>query len=776
MTRDLRMPTVACVAWASALLCVFVPGAAWWCAGGGIVCAAACAVELARRQSATGGAVRGGVLVVLTATAAAVALSAACAAPGRQEAASWAGRVVEAVGTVASSASIGDDGRLWIDVHLSAIGSPDRLSEVSAPVRVGIDGGAGYDLGATVRVRGETASTDVGERAALVVFASASVVERPASGVFAVAAELKRAFRERSVRLPEPGAGLLPGLAIGDTTAVDATLDDDMRASGLSHLTAVSGANCAIVVGAVFWLVALCGGGRAARVTTAGIALAGFVVLVTPEPSVIRAATMAGVSMLAVLLGRPSAGAGLLALCASGILIADPWLAATPGFALSVAASGALILLAPPLARWMQGWMPMSLALAVAVPLAAQLVCGPIIALFAEQQSLVGIAANMIAAPAAPVATVIGLLACLAAPIPALADLLTASAWLPAAWIASTAGVSAHLPLGRITLVPGIGSAVAVAAVSAAIAANLTTSRHTPPDGTRRTHGLMRGTAGVIVAVTVAAAGSHVLLDGPLATATTPSGWSIAACDVGQGDAAVVRSEGAVALIDTGPQPEPLAACLRSLGVDRIALLVLTHFDLDHAGGVEAVQGRVDRVLHSPPADAADERTLAELAAGGAVVDDAAAGLSGAVGDATWRVLWPPRRSAAFPHGNDASVVTEFSGGGVPRSIFLGDLSAAPQRMLLRTVRRTGGYEVVKVAHHGSADQEPGLYDALRPAVALISVGAGNDYGHPRSETLSLLEATGARVLRTDDAGRIVLRQRGGRIEVWTENDVGARR
>src|SRR5690554_3513111 len=122
------------------------------------------------------------------------------------------------------------------------------------------------------------------------------------------------------------------------------------------------------------------------RIVLALAALAAFVILVTPEPSVIRAATMAGLAMLTLMCGRPSAGVGVLCLAVVGILIADPWLAATPGFALSAAATAALIVLGPPLARGLARWMPQPLALALAIPLAAQLVCGPIIALFAEQQ------------------------------------------------------------------------------------------------------------------------------------------------------------------------------------------------------------------------------------------------------------------------------------------------------------------------------------------------------------------------------------------------------
>ena len=144
------------------------------------------------------------------------------------------------------------------------------------------------------------------------------------------------------------------------------------------------------------------------------------------------------------------------------------------------------------------------------------------------------------------------------------------------------------------------------------------------------------------------------------------------------------------------------------------------------------------------------------------------AGQRGELGGAAWRVLWPVRDSAAFPGGNDASVVMEFDGGGVPRSLYLGDLSAAPQRMLLRTAR-LGHYDVVKVAHHGSADQEPGLYEAVQARVALFSVGADNDYGHPRVETLDLVSATGAQALRTDQQGRVLLGTRDGELQMWTE-------
>lgn len=759
MRRDLRLLPVAGAVWAVALLCVFVPAAARWCALSGAVGAViACAVMVRR---ADGAASRTGLGLVMLAATAAVSITAVAALPARESAASWDGRVVEVTGEVTSSASVGRDGRLWMEVQLTGIGSPGVVGAASAPVRVGVDPAAGFDLGARVRVTGEAAATDPGERSALVVFASHASVEAPASGMLAVAADVRGAFIDRASRLPEPGAGLLPGLAVGDTRAVSSELSDDMRTSGLSHLTAVSGANCAIVVGAAFWFAALCGAGRAGRVVFAGVVLVGFVVLVTPEPSVIRAAVMAGVAMLSLLLGRPSAGAGMLALSAVVILIADPWLASTPGFALSVAASGALIMLSPSLAHGLARWMPQPLALAIAVPTSAQLVCGPVIALFADQQALVGLMANLLAAPAAPIATIIGLLACLAAPVPAVADLLAACAWLPAAWIAETATLAARLPFAQIMMEPGMGSAALVALVSGAIGVIIV-------GGFRRGR-IIRSLAASILAIVLALGGAHVVVNGPLVSATNPDGWSVAACDVGQGDALVVRSEGRVALIDTGPAPEPLAACLRALGVDRIDLLVLTHFDLDHVGGVEAVQGRVDTVLHGPAGESDDERMLQHLMDEGATVTAASAGLHGELGAATWHVLWPQRGSAAFPPGNDQSVVLEVEGGEVPRSLFLGDLSAEAQRMLSRTAHIRGSFAVVKVAHHGSADQDTQLYADVHPLVALFSAGADNDYGHPRAETLASLAATGARVLRTDQQGRLLVGLEDGALQLSTE-------
>jgi competence protein ComEC len=199
-------------------------------------------------------------------------------------------------------------------------------------------------------------------------------------------------------------------------------------------------------------------------------------------------------------------------------------------------------------------------------------------------------------------------------------------------------------------------------------------------------------------------------------------------------------------------------------------LLVLTHYDLDHVGGIEAVTGRVDRVLIGPPADAGDTAIADALTAGGAIVTRVTSGDSGELGELGWRVLWPP--PAGVEPGNAASVTLLVDG--PLDALFLGDLGEESQQRLLGR----GGLprvDVVKVAHHGSADQSAALYEAMHASVGLIGVGAGNDYGHPTEKLLGILSAAGTTVRRTDRDGLILVApgDRPGQVRVWTSSGVG---
>lgn len=564
------------------------------------------------------------------------------------------------------------------------------------------------------------------------------------------------------------GAALLPGLAIGDTTAVSDDLDAAMKSSALSHLTAVSGANCAIVVGLVLGLGALARWPRPARVGAALLALGGFVVLVTPEPSVVRAAVMAAVVLLALVSGRPARGLPVLGAAVLGIIVLDPWIAREYGFALSVLATAALLVLAGPLTAALARVLPAPLALAIAVPLAAQLACQPVLILLAPEVPLSGVVANVLAAPAAPVATIVGMIACLLAPvIPPLAMLVAAIAWLPASWIAGVARVCAELPGALLPWPEGVLGALLLAGltgaglVAAGVPARLGSER------LRRRLALV--TAGVLVVVMGATAGTAALR-----ALGRPGDWVIAQCDVGQGEAVLVRSADAVALIDTGAEPELLTACLDALGIERLDLLVLTHFDLDHAGGAPALVGRVDRLLIGPTDGDQDAALVTSLAAGGAVVDTVSEGARGSLGDHRWRVLWPPAHRGVEP-GNDASIVLELRGGpgcgACPSMLALGDLGADAQRSLAAAHDLTR-VDVVKVSHHGSPDQHEALYTELEAPVALIGVGAGNTYGHPAPSILEVLADAGTTVLRSDVHGLTLLAPAGegaAALRAWVE-------
>jgi competence protein ComEC len=257
-----------------------------------------------------------------------------------------------------------------------------------------------------------------------------------------------------------------------------------------------------------------------------------------------------------------------------------------------------------------------------------------------------------------------------------------------------------------------------------------------------------------------------------------PENWQLAACDIGQGDAVVVRDDDHYALVDVGPDAALLTDCLETLGIDRIDLLVLTHYDLDHVGGLDAVLGRVGTVLVGPPENSQDEHLHDRLIANGATVHVAGQGDLGTLGRLRWNVLWPKRGTSAMQTGNDGSVTIEFDGQGI-RSLFLGDLGEDAQKAL-QSASTIGTVDVVKVAHHGSNDQDSALYARLHATVGLISVGVDNGYGHPTKDALDALRAAGTTVLRTDRQGLLVVApaapeaRTAGSLTVWTEKVRGS--
>jgi len=607
-------------------------------------------------------------------------------------------------------------------------------------------------IGEEIRVSGTLVATDPGDAAAALLFAlDAAEVLSPAPWWLAWANDLRAGFAAASGTLPGDGAALLPGLAIGDTSAVSEDLDSAMKLSSLSHLTAVSGANCAIVLALALLAAAALGLGRLWRIGAGLAVLGGFVILVTPEPSVVRAAAMATAVLVSGSMGRPGRGLSALALATLCLLIGDPWLSRSYGFALSVLATLGLLLFAAPLGRRLALWLPRPVATVLAIPLAAQLACQPVLVLLSPTLPGYGVPANLLAGPAAPLATIVGLAGCLLAPfLPWLATALIWLAWLPATWIAAVARTSAGLPGSSL---PWLGGPAGVLLTVVCTAAVLGLLLH-------RTPLVLRILSAGLVCVTVGCTLGTLVGTGLGRAAVFPADWQIAACDIGQGDAVLVRDGDRVALVDVGPDPALLTRCLDTLGIDTVDLLVLTHYDLDHVGGLDAVIGQVGTALVGVPENAEDASLHTRLAEGGAEVREAARGDSGALGGLSWQILWPVRGSPLMQTGNPGSVTILFDGAGI-RSVFLGDLNEEAQDALL-AAGPIGQVDVVKVAHHGSRDQSSALYAHLRASVGLISVGADNGYGHPTLSLLEVLASTGTAVVRTDQEGLAVVAPTAG--------------
>ncbi|HEX4654743.1 MAG TPA: ComEC/Rec2 family competence protein [Mycobacteriales bacterium] len=283
------------------------------------------------------------------------------------------------------------------------------------------------------------------------------------------AGRIRSALRTVCGGLGADERGLVPGLVLGDVAAMPPDLTTAFRMTGLTHLCAVSGANCAIVVGAVLAALRWAGARRRLRAVLAGLALPAFVVLVRPSPSVLRAALMGGLVLTADVLGRRSASIPVLSATVFALVLVDPFLARSPGFALSVAATAAIVLLAPRWTRRLARVMPQPMAAAVAVPAAAQLACTPILVAAFGQLTPLAVVANLLAAPAVAPATIVGIGCALLAVVNAhAAAALAFVAGLAAGWLAVVARTLAALPgaglrgpsgIAGVALVGGLGAA-----------------------------------------------------------------------------------------------------------------------------------------------------------------------------------------------------------------------------------------------------------------------------------------------------------------------------
>lgn len=332
-------------------------------------------------------------------------------------------------------------------------------------IRVFARGDAQPPWQSTVRASGKTTDPFGG----VLGFSASSVsVTQPSPWWVGWSHKVRAALVAACEGLSEQGRGLVPGISIGDTSALDPDLEQAMTRSGLTHLTAVSGSHFAIL-GALAWsILGLMKVPVRARAITMGLIFMTLVVLVRPEPSVIRAAVMAGIGLLGVLLNRRSSAIPTLAASILALVLIQPELSISLGFTLSVVATAGIVLLSPRIESRL-GFLPAPIRMPVAVAVAAQLPCAPVIVLVDPHVAVWAIPANVIAGLAVAPATVLGALTTLlAVPLPDVAVSVAHAASVATWWIAKAATVCAGLPGAQIPWLSGLGGVLALTAVSVA--------------------------------------------------------------------------------------------------------------------------------------------------------------------------------------------------------------------------------------------------------------------------------------------------------------------
>jgi competence protein ComEC len=567
------------------------------------------------------------------------------------------------------------------------------------------------------------------------------------------AGAVRHGLRRASAGLPALPRGLLPGLVVGDTSELDPVLAERFRVAGLTHLVAVSGTNCAIVIGAVALIL---GRMRASPRTIAvlgGVVLVGFVVIARPSPSVLRAAAMAGIALVALATGRQRSAFPVLAAAVLGLLLWRPMLAVDLGFVLSVSATAALFLIAPGWAQALQRRrVPTGVAEALAVAAAAHAVTAPIIVGISGRISLVAVPANLLAEPVVAAATVLGVLAALGsvAWLPLASGFAQLAGW-PCRWLVWVAEYFGSLPGAALPWPGGLPGGLLLCAVTLLLVGGLRYAR-------LRAMLAVAAVLALVVQIPVRA----VVLAWP------PASWIAVACDVGQGDALVLSAGGdAGVVIDAGPDPVAVDRCLHDLGIHRVPLLILTHVHLDHVGGLSGAlhDRRVEKVVASPlTAPATGHRLVIDvLARRGLSLGTVSAGASFEVGSVRLDILGPSQAfTGTRSDPNNSSVVAMATVHG-RRILLTGDAELEAQDALLAAGVDLHA-DILKVPHHGSAYSDPAFLQAVHASLALVSVGVGNDYGHPSPLLIAELGRLGVPIRRTDADGDVAVVVQGDRL------------
>ena len=584
--------------------------------------------------------------------------------------------------------------------------------------------------------------------------------------------------------LPSPEADLASGILFGTRSQLPRDLTEDMRATGTSHLVAVSGQNvvllAALLMGALAWVV-----GRRPAAWVALAAVLSYAALVGAQPSVIRAAIMGALYVIAIALGRRNTAFVAMGIAAAGMTAHDPQIVHDASFQLSFAATLGLILLTSPLAASFErlasriptiGDFPLTHTLVdvATMTLAATAFTLPIVAINFQQVSVAAPVANLFAVPAfIAVAATSGLAALIGLLLPGDAGFMAWIAWPPAAYMIGVIRICAGLPVAS-TEVPGVHVEHAIPYYAALggfvwMLSRVLRERAERPQPAPSAHRRLVPAAALAVVLCLASA-----LLWLVASAPDSGRLTVMFLDVGQGDAILIEGpDGHRVLVDGGPSGDAITSALgRRLPFydRRLDMVALTHPQLDHLGGLPEVieQYDVRAVLaNGVEGDASAYRAWQDALHAHDIAPVAAArGQTIDLGGGALLSVLSPDQRAEPASVNDSSLVLRLTMGDLS-FLLTGDITEGGESALVRSgsdLRTT----VLKVAHHGSRTSTSiEFLERAQPAVDVISVGAGNPYGHPVSDILERLGDD--LVLRTDEHGDVTLSTDGRHLWLDTQ-------
>lgn len=617
---------------------------------------------------------------------------------------------------------------------------------------------------------------------------------------------LKQKLVKASVTsLPTSQARIMSGIIFGIQGPIDRETRRSFSETGLVHILSVSGLHVGLVLGAIIILLFVLGVSPRLTAPLATPVLISYALMTGFNPAVMRATIMALLLLWGHHLGRDRDWPTTMAAAALVLLLWKPLQIYHPGFQLSFAATWGILYLGPALCtalrNFLKGFSPAvttTVSSMLAVPLAAQLATVPLVAWYYNFISPVSVPANLLAVPLVGLIMILGILAAVLGLV-----------WPPLAGLAN-AGTSVLLDLflWLVNFFQGLpGAVVYLAAPPVLLAAVWYAGLFTVV----RLHGCGADVQKRLKGWAVAAAFFSVVLLLIIWPVKGRGELTVHFLDVGQGDCILVQTpEGKNTLIDTGGRPgetgggggvgdQVVAPYLRRIGVNRIDVLVLTHPHDDHCGGAFFLVKSFPVALTVIPPGYEEPAGDKKSFAGGEAVSRP--GSTGNYGDETStgypalmeeiKALDIPVRTAfsgdklilergveieilspeklANEMGGDAnnsSLVLKLTYG-CRSFLFTGDIEKEAQEILERRGEELKA-DVLKVPHHGSSSVTGKFLKLVKPAEAVISVGAHNTFGHPAQSTLDMLKQAGSRIYRTDLDGAVIVETDGDKIEIST--------